>query len=183
MALNQSQKEEIVALFKQGNLSNIKIGQIVGCSESAVRTTVKNAGAIKNELTELAHDEIANTIKGNEIKTRKNELTRKEREIYDETFISLSTHLNLFNSAVINNQLLVNRAHNEIIKEIENPDIAVTALDHLPNIMAASKITETNRKQLYGVTETYVPDVDPEDKPQIESGLGALYKKIGDKDE
>jgi len=165
MALSETKKEEILALFKQGNMSNVQIGKIVGCGESAVRTTVKKAGAIKNEITDLVHEEIVNTIKGNEIKTRKSELTRKEREVYDDTFISLSSHLNLFNSAAIA-QLLVNQAHEDIIKDIKDKKNTITALDHLPNIMATSKITETNRKQLYGVTETFKHKEEEDGTPQ-----------------
>jgi len=153
VALSEEQVELIIALVKKGDLSNVAISKQVCCSESAVRTTIKKSGAIKNEIKDLAKEEVQSIIIQNEIKTRKNELTRKERDIYNDVFIDLKTSLGVFNNSTLDNQHLINKAQSQIKNQIEADE--EMAIEHLPNLMAISKVTETNRKQILGATETY----------------------------
>lgn len=41
MALSQTKIDLIIALVKKGGMSNVEVSKEVGCSESAVRTTIK----------------------------------------------------------------------------------------------------------------------------------------------
>jgi len=153
MALSSEQKEQIRALVSVGDLSNVQIGDEVGTSEKTVRNLIAKEGLVKSEIKDLVKREITNTIIGNEIKSEKSELSPKQKEAYDEVLITMSQSMNLFNNATIDNQLLVNQAQDHIKQAVEdNPEMI---LDHLPNLMAAGKMTETNRKQLLGLTEPY----------------------------
>ena len=160
MALSKEQTELIIALVKKGDLSNVAISKQVGCSESAVRTTIKKNGTVKNEIKDLANEEVQSIIIQNEIKTRKNELTSKERDIYNDVFVDLKTSLGVFNNSTLDNQYLINKAQHQIKNQIESDEDM--AIEHLPNLMAISKVTETNRKQILGVTEAYKPEEEEE---------------------
>lgn len=155
MALSIEQREQIIALYKQGNLSNVAIAKKVGCGETAVRRIIKEVKAEKGEIKHLAEREVQNIIIGNEIEKRKGEFTKAEKRAYQEELLTMSEALNLFNNSAVETQLLANDALNEIKQGIL--DNTTTALDNLPNILGITKITESNRKQMVGITETYKP--------------------------
>lgn len=160
MAMTESTKDKIRTLVKVGKLSNVEIGKEVSVNEKSVRNLINKEGLKKSEITELVKRDIANTIIGNEIKSEKSELNPSESEAYNEVYISLSYHLNLFNSATIENQQIINTAQKAIKDKVQdNDDLAI---EQLPNLMAIGKMTETNRKQLYGITETYKEKSDGE---------------------
>ena len=87
MALSKEQISLIKLHVKEGKLSNIKIGEAVGCKEATIRRTIKKYGLKKDEINELAKAEIQNIIIQDEIKTRKDELSPIERRSYDEALI------------------------------------------------------------------------------------------------
>ena len=170
MALSQEQKDEIIALFKKGDLSNVAIAKKVGCGETAVRRITKEHGAKKSEITELADREITNTIIGNEIKAKKSEFTEAEKRAYDEVYLTMAQSLNLFNNSTIENQELINMAQEGIIESATLSDGTVDKsllVGQLPNLMAISKTTEANRKQMLGVTETYKAEKESQDRETI----------------
>lgn len=169
MALSKDQREQITALFKKGGLSNVKIAKEVGCSESAVRVLVKKLGAEKNEITNLAKQEITNTIIANEINEKKNEFNDAEKRAYQEVFTSMSEGLNLFNNSAVKNQSLLNHAQDAILESAKEKDGSIDGsmlVGQLPNILAISKGTESNRKQILGNTETYKPEPDSTNKDE-----------------
>ena len=129
MALSKEQKELIIALVKKGDLSNVKIAQQVGCSESAVRTTIKKNGTVKNEIKDLAKDEVQSIIIQNGIKTRKNELTSKERDMYDKVLITEAQSQNLALNA---NHLLLEKIYNSL--EDGTKDEKVSVVSGMQNI-------------------------------------------------
>lgn len=153
MALSKHKQELLEVLVAKGELSDRAIAKEVGCDPKTVRNYISNLDLEKSSLSSLAKEDITNTIKGNEIDAKKSSLNPHQRKAYDEVYITMAQSLNLFNNATIDNQLLVNQAQ-EHIKQIvkDNPDMV---LDHLPNLMATGKMTETNRKQLLGITETH----------------------------
>ena len=176
MALKPDQIESIVALVKAGKLSNVKIAEEVGCSESAVRTTIKKYGVQKNEINELAKIEVQSIIIQNEIKTRKNELTRKERDQYNDSFLEeydAAKALGMFNNSTVDNQMLIDQAQNEVLRYInedraeakEKGRSSYAAMEQLPNLLAIGKGTEQNRKQLFGTTQP--TDVNPDSEKVI----------------
>ena len=153
MALTIKQKEQIIALLKVGELSNRAIAKEVGCSESVVRTIVKDRDVARGKITQLVDDEISYTIKQEEISAEKNALNPLEKRMYDKLYHDKTAVLNMFNNATIENQEIANNIQGQIAKEIEDaPEIG---FQHLPNLMAVNKITESNRKQLFGQTEAY----------------------------
>ena len=158
MATTEKQKEDIRVLVKVGDLSNVQIGKKVGVSEKTVRNLIAKEGLVKSEIKDLARREITNTIIGNEIKSEKSELSTKQMEAYNETYIDLAKNIDMFNNATVKHQRLINKAQDAIgvLVEDDNDEL----IEHLPNLMAIGKMTETNRKQLYGVTETYKPVVE-----------------------
>jgi len=153
MATSEEQKEQIRALVSVGDLSNVEIGKQIGVSEKTVRNLIKKEGLVKSEIKKLVEREITNTIIGNEIKSEKSELSPKQKEAYNEVYLTMAQGLNLFNNSTLENQELVNMAQDELREQIG--DDRALAVAHLPNLMAISKTTEGNRKQLFGATETY----------------------------
>ena len=111
MALSQTKIDLIIALVKKGGMSNVEVSKEVGCSESAVRTTIKKYDVKKNEITDLAKDEVQSIIIQDEIKKRKNELNEVEKTIYDKVLI---TEVQSQNLALNTNNLLLEKIHNNI---------------------------------------------------------------------
>ena len=124
MALSKEQKELIIALVKKGGLSNVQISKKVGCSESAVRTTIKKYGVVRNEITDLAKTEVQSILIQNEIKTRKNELTSKERDIYDRVLLEEAQSKNLALNA---NHLLLEKIYESLEDGTKDEKIQVGA--------------------------------------------------------
>lgn len=155
MALSNKQQEQINVLVKKGNLSNRAIAKDVGCSESAVRTYIKKNDVKKNAITELAEREITNTIIADEINAEKTQLNNAEKKAYNEVLVDMRIARNIFDNSTMDNQALVNKAQTKIKQIVEVNEDAI--LDNLPNLMAIGKMTETNRKQLLGTTETHKP--------------------------
>lgn len=153
MALQEHQKEKIRSLVKTGELSNVQIAKEVGTHEKTIRNMIKKEGLVKSEFQDLAKREITNTIIGNEIKSEKAELSPTERDAYEEVLITKTQGLNLFNNTAIENQELVFKAQQTIKELIKEDPTGAALLEHLPNLMAIGKMTETNRKQLLGTTE------------------------------
>ena len=87
MALSKDQIEQISLLVKVGELSNVKIAKSVGCSESAVRTTIRKYGLKKNEINEVAKAEVTNTIIAKEIEAKKNDFNEVEKRAYNIALI------------------------------------------------------------------------------------------------
>lgn len=165
MALTAKQEEQIVALVKVGKLSNRAIAKEVGCSEGKVRTTIREKGVQKGEITQLVEREITNTIMHQEIEEEKNALNTQEKREYDKLHHDMTATLNMFNNATIQNQEAVNKIQKQITKEVDDaPEIG---FQHLPNLMAINKITESNRKQLFGNTETYKPKEENEGQGNV----------------
>ncbi len=161
------------SMFEAGkSLTNIESD--TGISKGQISKKSKKENWQKETLKNLAKREIDTTIIQNEIEKEKETLNATQRKQYNEVFISLSHHHNLFNSSTIENQLLANQATEEIKKDIDNKNNKITAIDHLPNIMAISKVTEANRKQLYGNTETYEPKKKDDDKDN--KGIKVTYE-------
>lgn len=161
MALSSKQQEQINVLVKKGGLSNRAIAKEVNCSESAVRTYIKKNGIEKNAIKDLAEREITNTIIGEKINAEKNALNNAEKKAYQEVLFTMQEGLNLFNNSTFKHQALVNQAQEAI--EVLTKDNDVELIDQLPNLMAIGKMTETNRKQILGVTETYKHKEESED--------------------
>jgi len=164
MALSKEQKERINVLAKIGGISNREIARQVECSESAVRVYIKNNDVEKNAITDLAKEEISNTIIANEIKTQKNALNNAEKKAYDEVYLTMAQSMNLFNNATIQNQELVNIAQENIAQRIAECEDGTEAIQQLPNLLGITQATERNRKQILGVTETYKAPVKESDK-------------------
>lgn len=180
MALSDEQVQNIIALVKVGGKSNVQIGKEVGCGESAVRTTVKKYNVIKNEIKDLALLEVHTIVKEdevkktrNEIKTRKNDLSIKEQNVYNDVFIDLKTSLGIFNDATTQNQYLVNQIQASIASKEE------LTTEDIFDVGALSKITEGNRKQILGATTSFTPAPE-KDLNKVKSGVGELYKAIGE---
>jgi len=95
MALSEEQIALIKLHVKEGKLSNVKIGEAVGCKEATVRRIVKKYGLKKDEINELAKAEIENIIIQDKIKTRKDELSTIERRSYDEALLEVAVSRNL----------------------------------------------------------------------------------------
>lgn len=165
MALSETQKDSIRVHVKVGELSNRAIAKEVGCSESAVRTLIKKEGIIKNAINALAIEDVQNVIKAKEIKTQKSALNNAELNAYNEVYTDLAIAMNVFNNSALQNQSLINTAQN-VIERMAKQD-EDEALLQLPNLLAISKITESNRKQLLGNTETYKPDTSNDDDIEI----------------
>lgn len=167
MALTIKQKEQIIALLKVGELSNRAIAKEVGCSESVVRTIVKDRDIARGKITQLVDEEITNTIMHEKIASEKNALNPIEKRMYDKLYHDKTTVLNMFNNATIENQEIANSIQGQIAKKIEDaPEIG---FQHLPNLMAINKITESNRKQIFGITEAYKP------KEEVAEDSGNTY--------
>jgi len=175
MAHSQESWDNAKALFMKGDSLSV-ISKETGISRGQIGKKANKEGWGKETITTLAKAEIENTIIGNEIKRQKETLNDTERDTYNNVFISLSSHLNLFNSSTIENQHIVNKAQQAIRERVDNN--IEEAIEHLPNIMAISKVTETNRKQLYGVTETFKQN--NTDTKETKTGVGELYKAINE---
>lgn len=113
MALKQDKIDLIIALVKKGGLSNVQISKKVGCSESAVRTTIKKNAVERNEITNLAKDEVQSIIIQNEIQKRKNELNSVEKTIYDAVLL---TEVQSKNLALNANHLLLQEIHKDLLR-------------------------------------------------------------------
>lgn len=72
--------------------------------------------------------------------------------MFRDTFFARKT----FNNSAIKNQSLIDRATDVIIEEVEDNEKNI--LLHLPNLLAISKATETNRKQVLGITAPYIEE-------------------------
>ena len=165
MALNKQKQELLEVLVAKGDMSDRAIAREVKCDPKTVRNYIDKLDLEKSSLSSLAKEDIANTIKGNEIDTKKSSLNPHQRKAYDEVYITMSQSLNLFNNATIDNQLLTNQAQEHIKQCVaDNPE---TILDHLPNLMATGKMTETNRKQILGITESHKQKEEQQDHETI----------------
>lgn len=152
MALKKEQIEHIVALVKKGGLSNVAISKEVGCSESAVRTTIKKNNVIKNEIADLAKDEVQSIIMQDEIKTRKNELTNKERDMYDKVLI---TEIQSQNLALNANHLLLKKIHENIDngKKLEKINVG-DGVQHFEEVEHGSSDFVNHAKAIQTVTDS-----------------------------
>jgi len=158
MATSEAQKEEIRALFGVGDLSNVQIAKQVGVNEKTVRNLITKEGLKKSEISELAKREVQNIIMAKEIKSEKSEQSPRISEAYNEVFVDLSSAIGLFQNSTMENQQMVNSIQHQIKARGENED-------DLYSLGAISKITETNRKQLFGITEPFKgKEEDEEDK-------------------
>ena len=108
MALKQHQIEEIIALVKKGGISNVQIGDKVGCTESTVRRIIKKHSVQKDEIGDLAKMEVQSIIIQQEIKSKKNDLNELEKELYDEVLLTQAQSHNLVMNTA---QLLVKKIH------------------------------------------------------------------------
>jgi hypothetical protein len=119
VALSLEQKEQIRILVKsdykteanQAGLSNRAIAKQVGCSESAVRTLIKNESLEKNAINALAKREVQNIINTKEIENEKNALKNAEKNAYDKVLLNEVQSLNL---ALNTNHLLLQKIHENI---------------------------------------------------------------------
>lgn len=164
MALKKEQIELIIALVKKGSLSNVEISKKANCSESAVRTTIKKYGVKKNEITDLAKSEVQSILIQNEIKTRKNELTRKERDIYDRVLLEEAQSKNLALNA---NHMLLEKIYNSLEDGTKDEKINVgagvqqiepvrhNATDFNQFASAIQKTTDN-----LGITDRHAPKID-----------------------
>lgn len=122
MALKQHQVEEIIALVKKGGISNVQIGDKVGCKESTVRRIIKKHKVQKDEIDDLAKMEVQSIIIQNEIKGKKNDLNELEKKLYDE---ALLTHVQSNNLIMNTTQLLVQKIHKHVQNDVKVEKIGV----------------------------------------------------------
>jgi len=164
MALKKEQIENIIALAKQGELSNVGIAKKVGCSESAVRTTIKKYGVKKNEMKELAKNEVAIHIMENQIKTKKNEFNEKERALYDRTLLSEAQSANLTLNTAHSLMLKMNEfIHLDTRKEKVTVGDGVQKFEDIP-LQSVDYVNLTK-----GVSELGTKMGIFQDKPQIQN--------------
>ena len=172
MALSKEKIELIIALVKKGGLSNVAISKEVGCSESAVRTTIKNHDVKKNEITDLAKEEVQSIIIQDEIKKRKNELNEVEKTIYDEVLL---TEVQSHNLALNTNHLLLQKINNNIesgkkqvvmkVKEYSKENGSSESLDSIDiehdssDFLNLAKAIQTTTDNL-GITQRHAPKQD-----------------------
>ena len=161
MALSPEQIEEIKILYSLDKYSNREIAKKVGVGNKVVGTIVEKYGFKKDTIDTLIKAEVQNIIIQDEIKTQKDTLNPTQKQHYKKKFADATKHLDLFNDSAVQNQMITNQAQEQLIEFI-NTDIkesnkngkqSYAAIEHLPNLMAIAKITEANRKQLYGVTQ------------------------------
>ena len=178
MALTAKQEEQIVALLKVGELSNRAIAKEVGCAESTVRRVAKDQEVEKGKIAQLVNDEITNTIMHKKIEQEKGALNHTEKRMYDKLYFDMTTALEMFNSSTLKNQELLDMAQEGILESVTNQDGTIDKqflAGQLPNLLAISKGTETNRKQILGNTEAYKP------KEEKEQGSVTVIEYIEDR--
>jgi len=170
MAIKKEIWDKARLLFEHGKSLN-EISDTTGINKSSVSKKSKTEKWVKfNEKSTLVLSEVDTILKQDEINQQKSTLNQQELNFHNSEVhkaISKANMLNMFDNETIKNQEITNKAQKAISDKIEaNSD---EAIEHLPNIMAISKITEVNRKQLYGNTETYAPGKkeDEETGPQF----------------
>lgn len=180
MAISEEIWSKAKLLFEHGkSLTEISNTTAINRSTISKKSKAENWTKFDKKST-LVLREVDTILQQEEINHEKSTLNQQQlnfhnKEVYKA--INKANILNMFDNATASNQMLFNQAHKEILEDIQNENNKVTAIDHLPNLLAISKGTESNRKQLYGVTDTYKPDTKQDEKKK-RIGMGDLYKAI-----
>jgi len=130
-------KKDIVAKWKagwtQGNLA-----KEFEVSKATINKLCKN---VEQENIEIVNAQIA-------VKTQLAGKSEQEVNAITQVVDERTKHIDFFNNSLLKNQSLVNKAHNQIEKDIEdNPNLAPT---YLPAINTASQATARNRESILG---------------------------------
>jgi len=158
-------------MFEFGS-SLSEIQKETGISKGSVSKKAKKDGWEKAEKATLVNDEVQNIIKQNEIATQKATLGNPELHFHNmEVYKALdkANAINMFDGATLVNQ----EAVNTIQKEMRERGYVE---DDLYSLGAISKITETNRKQLFGITEPF------KGKEEDTSDNKVTFRRIGGED-
>ena len=150
MAISQDIWDKAKALFMTGD-SLSKIATVTGISKGAIGKKANKEGWNKETITTLVNAEVTNIIYAKTIRDEKRQLNETERDTYNKEFISLSHSLGLFQNSTQKNQQAINKIQEDILKDASREDLF--------DLATISKITETNRKQLFGITEAFKESV------------------------
>lgn len=170
MAISKELWDKARLLFEHGESLN-EIAKQTGINKSTISKKAKEFGWAKNEKSTLVDQEVQTIIMQDEINRQKSTLNSTELQYHNKQVIE-KVNLELektrkFDNSTLMNQELVNLAQEGILESVTNQDGTVDKqylATQLPNLMAISKVTETNRKQLFGTTEAYKPKEEEADE-------------------
>lgn len=167
MAISQALWDKAKLLFEHGKTLS-EIHKETGIDRSTISKKSKAENWVKNdEKSTLVNKEVLTIIMQDEINQQKSTLNQHELNYHNRQVlerVNLEREKILFDNDTIDNQSLVRKAQLEISKLVEIDPRAI--LDNLPNLMAIGKMTETNRKQLFGNTETFKPKEEASEEKQ-----------------
>ncbi len=153
MALTDSQKNDILADFHTGAFSNREIAKKHSVGLGTVNRLVKGLEPLNGSLVEQMVD---TTIKKKKEMVHFGSLNGSHQSAVLQVVhekVDKANILNMFDNSTVKNQTLINDVQQQIKTKTPTED-------DIFNLGAISKITETNRKQLFGNTQEFKPKED-----------------------
>jgi len=169
MAINW---EQVRILFEYGKSLN-EISKETGVNKGSISKKAKKEGWEKSGKATLVKQEVDTILMQKEIATQKATLSNPELQQHNKEVheaINKAEILNMFDNTTVKNQVAINKIQDRIVNKEELGE------DDIMSLGSLSKITETNRKQILGNTDTYKKDTKEEEETR--SGVGELYKAI-----
>lgn len=180
MAIDKKLWDKAKLLFEHGESLN-EISKQTGIYKGTISKKATKEGWEKSEKSTLVEEEIHTLLMQDEINQKKSTLSNLELQHHNQKVIegiSREIAQKVFDRSTMKNQDLLDMAQEGIIESVTNEDGTIDKqflTTQLPNILAISKGTESNRKQLLGATETYTPKPEGEGK-QVKTWQ-VTYKK------
>lgn len=161
MAISKELWDKAKLLFEHGKSLN-EIAKETGINKSTISKKAKELEWAKHEKSTLVNDEVNTILMQNEINQQKSTLNQQDLQYHNQQVVEkVSLELikrDTFDSSTIQNQELLNLAQEGVLEAVTNEDGSLDKqylATQLPNLLAIGKGTETNRKQLFGITEAY----------------------------
>jgi len=154
MAIDKLLWDKAKLLFEHGTPLN-EIAKQTGINKGNISKKSKADEWVKNDnKATLVNSEVFTILMQDEINEQKATLNKPELNLHNNQVlekVNLERERELFNNDTVDNQSIVREAQKQVLQLIQ--DNPLSLLDNLPNVMALGKMTETNRKQLFGITE------------------------------